>query len=105
MLSLISCEEKGTTRQRLIGNESNLPPELKGLKVYRVSCGDGDFVKVAILDNQSISTTYKSGKHAQSLVLITKEVEYGTGEIPRRPVNIESIISENDSIMIIRKSD
>ena len=62
LLTLTSCEDKGVTRQTLTGDESNLPAELKGLKVYRVSCGEGDYVKVAVIDNQVVSTTYKSGQ-------------------------------------------
>ena len=96
LLTLTSCEDKGLTRQTLTGDESNLPAELKGLKVYRVSCGEGDYVKVAVLNNQAISTTYKSGKHQQSVILVNKETE--------RTINVESIISENDSILVIKKS-
>jgi hypothetical protein len=96
LLTLTSCEDKGLTRQTLTGDESTLPAELKGLKVYRVSCGEGDYVKVAVLNNQAISTTYKSGKHQQSVILVNKETE--------RTINVESIISENDSIIVIKKS-
>jgi hypothetical protein len=96
LLTLTSCEDKGLTRQTLTGDESTLPAELKGLKVYRVSCGEGDYVKVAVLNNQAISTTYKSGKHQQSVILVNKETE--------RTINVESIISENDSILVIKKS-
>lgn len=95
-LTLLSCEDKGVTRQTLTGDESNLPAELKGLKVYRVSCGEGDYVKVAVLNHQAISTTYQSGKHQQSVILVNKETE--------RTINVESIISENDSIIVIKKS-
>jgi hypothetical protein len=95
-LLTISCEDKGVTRQTLTGDESNLPAELKGLKVYRVSCGVGDYVKVAVIDNQVVSTTYQSGKHQQSVILVNKENP--------RTINVESIISENDSIIVIKKS-
>jgi hypothetical protein len=95
-LLTISCEDKGVTRQTLTGDESNLPAELKGLKVYRVSCGVGDYVKVAVIDNQVVSTTYQSGKHQQSVILVNKETP--------RTINVESIISENDSIIVIKKS-
>jgi len=95
-LTLTSCEDKGLTRQTLTGDESTLPAELKGLKVYTVSTGEGNYVKVAVLNNQSISTTYKSGKYSQSVILVNKETE--------RTINVESIISENDSILVIKKS-
>ena len=29
----VGCEDAGTTRQQLSGNESELPEELKGLKI------------------------------------------------------------------------
>jgi len=95
-LLTISCEDKGVTKQWLSGDESTLPTELKGLKVYRVSCGEGDYVNVAVLNNQVISTTYSEGKHQQSVILVNK----GTP----RTINVESVISENDSIIVIKKS-
>jgi hypothetical protein len=76
--------------------EGTLPQELKGLKVYRVSCGEGEYVKVGILNNQAISTTYQAGKIQQSVILVNKETT--------RTINVESIISENDSIVVIKKS-
>jgi hypothetical protein len=103
-LLTISCQDKGVTRQTLTGEERTLPAELKGLKVYTVSTGEGNYVKVAVLNNQAISTTYQSGKHSQSVVLVNKEVEFGAGQITTRTINVESIISENDSILVIKKS-
>ena len=93
---LTSCEDKGITQQWLSGDESTLPQELKGLKVYRVSCGEGVYVRVGILNNQVISTTYPDGKVQESIILVNKEVA--------RTINVESIISENDSIVVIKKS-
>lgn len=93
---LVSCEDKGITKQWLSGDESNLPQELKGLKVYRVSCGDGEYVRVGILNNQVISTTYTEGKTTESVILVNKQTT--------RAINVESIISENDSIVVIKKS-
>ena len=95
-LLTISCEDKGVTSQRLTGDEPTLPAELKGLKVYTVSCGEGEYVKVGILNNQVISTTYQAGKVKQSVILVNK----GTP----RTINVESVISENDSIIVIKKS-
>lgn len=97
LLTLTSCEDKGVTHQRLIGNESNLPEEIKGLKVYSVSCGAGEWVKVGVLNKQAISTTYTSGKSTQSVILVNKEVV--------KTINVESIISENDSIIVIKKAN
>lgn len=95
-LTLTSCQDAGVTSQVLNGDEPVLPEELKGLKIYSVSCGEGVFVKVAVLNNQAVSTTYKSGKSQQSVVLINNKTE--------RTINVESIISENDSIVVIKKS-
>lgn len=95
-LTLTSCQDAGVTRQVLNGDEPVLPEELKGLKIYSVSCGQGVFVKVALLNNQVVSTTYKSGKTQQSVILLDNKT--------KRTINVESIISENDSIMVIKKS-
>jgi hypothetical protein len=96
LIFLLSCEDKGITRQKLVGDETNLPQELKGLKVYSVSCGDGVYVKVALLNKEVISTTYKEGKTENSVIILNKGSE--------RTINVESIISENDSIIVIKKS-
>lgn len=93
---IVACEDKGVTSQKLTGDESTLPAELKGLKVYRVSCGEGEYVRVGILNNQVISTTYQTGKVHQSIILVNKETA--------RTINVESIISENDSIVVIKKA-
>lgn len=103
-LLTISCQDKGVTHQTLTGEERTLPPELKGLKVYTVSTGKGSYIKVAVLNNQAVSTTYKSGKHQQSVVLVDKKLEDGIGLITQRTVSVESIISENDSIIVVKKS-
>ena len=95
IIGLTSCSEPGTTQLRLNGNESNLPDELKGLKVYSVSDGNGSHVKVAILNNQINSTTYKVGKHAQSLLLVNKQ--------DNKVIEVSSVLMENDSLIICRK--
>jgi hypothetical protein len=94
---LISCEDKGITRESLVGNEIQLPPELKGLKIYDVSIGSGSYVKVGILEDKIISTNYQVGKHRQSMIIVDKGGQ-------ERKIEFESIISENDSILVIKKS-
>jgi hypothetical protein len=94
---LTSCVDKGVTSERLAGNEETLPAELKGLKIYSVSVGGGSYVKVAILNNKPISTTYQVGKYSESTVIVDK-----TGE--EKIIHVESIISENDSIIVIKKA-
>jgi hypothetical protein len=97
LITLSSCEDAGVTRQRLYGNEANLPDELKGLKVYSVSIGDGDFIRVGILNGKVNSTTYTSGKQTESVV----ELQVNDGS--NRIIQVSSIISENDSIIVVRK--
>jgi hypothetical protein len=92
---LISCEDRGVTSERLSGNENELPEELKGLKIYNVSLGNGSYVKVAVMNNQPVATTYPEGKHTESVVMIHKN--------QNRVIDVESIISENDSILVIKK--
>jgi hypothetical protein len=80
-----------------VGNETQLPPELKGLKIYDVSIGSGSYVKVGILEDKIISTNYQVGKHRQSMIIVDKGGQ-------ERKIEFESIISENDSILVIKKS-
>jgi hypothetical protein len=101
-LFLTGCEEAGKTSQKLAGDESNLPAELKGLKVYRVSCGEGDYVKVAVLNNQVASTTYQVGKVQQSTIIVNADQDKPN----QQDIYYRSdIISENDSIIVIRKTN
>jgi hypothetical protein len=39
LLLLVSCSQKGETSIIFSGNETNLPPELKGMTVYNVAYG------------------------------------------------------------------
>lgn len=95
VLFFSSCDNAGVTKQRLNGNEQDLPPELKGLKVYSVSVGRGSFVRVAILDNKVNSTTYPVGKVQEGIIVIDKS----TG----KQINVSKILSENDSVIVCRK--
>lgn len=85
-LALMSCEESGTTQLNSI-DDSKLPNELKGLKVYDVSLGGGKWVKVAVLNNEVNSINYKEGKWDRNLIIINKK----------------TVLLENDSIIIYRK--
>lgn len=95
VIGLMSCSDPGETRLHLNGNESNLPEELKGLKVYSVSIGDGHYVKVAIIDDKINSTTYRLGKHEESLVIVNKQ--------DNKLIPVSSVLMENDSLIICRK--
>jgi len=96
-LFLPACDEAGKTNQRLQGNEQHLPPELKGLKIYSVSIGEGKSVKVALFENQVNSTTYVEGKTQQTLLLVNKVTQ------KTRTIPITEILLENDSFIICRK--
>lgn len=94
---LFSCSDAGTTQQRLNGDESTLPEELKGLKVYTVSTGGISEVKVAVLNGQVNSATYMVGKVEETTIVVNK------GEYNERTIYVKEILSENDSIIVIRK--
>jgi hypothetical protein len=96
-IAFSSCEDAGTTRNTLNGAEEKLSQELKGLKIYDMSTGSGSYVKVAVLNGAVNSTTYSVGKSHQSTIIINNQ---NTGKV----INIESIISENDSIIVAKKS-
>ena len=71
---LTSCTDAGVTSKILTGGEEQkLPDELKGLKVYWVSTGDGSGVNVAILNGLINSTTYHVGKTNQSTIILNKQ--------------------------------
>jgi hypothetical protein len=92
---LTACSPEGTTTIRLSGDENTLPNELKGLKVYDISLGDGNHVKVAVLNNNINSTTYRDGKVNKTIIVVDKRNQ--------KVINVEDIIMENDSLIICRK--
>lgn len=86
---LISCQPAGTSFKLLDGNESNLPDDLKGLKVYRVYYNEsGDNVLVAVRHTKVNSITYSSGKFKNTVLMVD---------------STSNILYENDSIIIIKK--
>ena len=91
----ISCDDAGVTSKRLNGDEKNLPDELKGLKIYSVSTGCGDYVKVAVLDGKINSTTYQVGKLQETTVIVNKQ----NGKL----IEVSQILVENDSVIVCRK--
>lgn len=94
ILFLMSCEQAGTTTFDLSGGEEKLPQELKGMKVYKVYVDGGNYVRVAILNNQINSLTYPVGK-IQNTTILSKQ----TGKL----IVVNNIISENDSIIVCKK--
>lgn len=92
---LSSCVEAGVTSKKLNGDEQNLPDELKGLKIYRVSTGGGNYVKVAVLDDKINSTTYQVGKYQESIVIVNRQTD--------RAIEVSQVLLENDSLIVCRK--
>lgn len=90
-----SCEEAGVTYKRLDGDEQTLPDALKGLKVYSVSIGKGDYVKVAIMNGEINSTTYLKGKYHETILQVNNQ----NGKL----VKVKEILMENDSMIVCRK--
>ena len=97
MFTFSGCMEKGETYKLLNGTEGNLPPELEGLKVYSVGTGNDGTIKVAILNNEVNSVTYSVGKYEETTIIINQNTK------KQRVINAKQIISENDSIIVIRK--
>lgn len=95
LLCFASCDHPGVTKLRLNGNENDLPQELKGLKIYSVSVGDGAYVKVAVLDNKANSITYPVGKFQESLIVVDNSTS--------KQIKVSQILSETDSIIVCRK--
>lgn len=91
----ISCDDAGTTSKKLNGDEQSLPDELKGLKIYSVSTGGGNYVEVAVLDGKVNSTTYQVGKIQETTVIVNKQ----NGKL----IEVSQILVENDSVIVCRK--
>lgn len=98
LVTITSCVEKGVTTQKLTGDEQNLPDELKGLKIYSVSTGGGDWIKVAVLNNQINALSYSEGKYSEHVIIVENKDSYD-----ERIIEVEEIISETDDIIVIKK--
>lgn len=80
-----SCEPSGKTNTYQI-NQELLPTELRGMKVYQVCLGDGNYIKIALLPGyETYSYTYPVGKTTNTLSFLLKK---------------DNIIFENDSIWV-----
>ena len=96
LFSATSCLKEGET-EKMLDNAGNLPPELKGLKVYAVGIGNGNVVKVAILNNNVNSVTYSEGKVEVTTLIINSNTNNS------RIIEVKEILSETDDIIVIRK--
>jgi hypothetical protein len=92
-----ACDHPGSTSLSLTGEEPGLPPELKGLKVYSVADGNVGYIQVAILNGQVNSTTWSEGKTTQSAIMVNTKAQ------PSRVIEIESVLMENDSVIMCKK--
>ena len=93
----VQCEAPGVSTQRLGGGEGTLPEVLKGLKVYSVSIGRGEYINVAVINKEINSLTYIEGKQPKS-VIIVKNSGYDQHEI-----KVKEILLEYNTIIIARK--
>lgn len=100
LIVLISCVDAGTTTTKLIGDEKKLPPELKGLKVYKVFLQGSDVVNVAVLNNKINSLSYNGDDDdddKRSVVIL----ENTKGE--SRVIHYTEILSETNEYILIKK--
>jgi len=93
----IGCHEAGTTIPKLNGNEENLPPELKGLKVYSVYIDNDVSINVAVLNNNLNSLNYYENKINKSVIILENNNSNS------RIVHYSEIISETDEYILIKK--
>jgi hypothetical protein len=98
---LISCGMKedfvGDSTKTLDGNESNLPTEIKGLRVYSVKTKNG-WVNVGIKDNvTSLNYDVQYGKtlRNETVILINKD--------NNKLIQVKEILMENDSMIVCKK--
>lgn len=100
LLLFFTCSEKGTTEIVLNGEAStNLPEDLKGLKIYNVSLGDGVSIKVATLKGKMNSIQYKNNKSSEDVIIF--EDSWDNSE--KREIPVKKIIMENNSIIVAEK--
>lgn len=97
MFIAVSCEDPGVSSQKLTGTEENLPAALKGLKVYTVSLGEGDYVKVAMFGDNINSATYSEGKTTETTIIINPE------NYNMRTIHAKEIVYETNEIIVVRK--
>lgn len=98
MIVLTSCYDKGTI---LTGTDSEAyrPFALNGdtIDLYKFAPADDQLVWIGIRRNhEDVILNYRSGKHNQSIILIDKNSK-GAKVIKG------NVISENDSVAVIRK--
>lgn len=96
---LTGCSDPttGAKYESLVGKE--LPPELKGLKVYYVNAAGPEYtaaVYVAVLGDSVNSLTYREEKVDRHVIMV------GSGK-KERIIYAKEIISETDSVIVLHK--
>lgn len=95
---LVGCDSSPS--QVPIAQENQLPPELKGLKIYAVETGSngmGRTIYVGYVPNkQTMSLEYSQDKTTESVIVVKDTASNKT-------IFAKSIIMENDSMVIVRK--
>lgn len=95
MIIILSSCGVGKTHVELNGNEEQLPPELKGVKIYSIKTGVLSSVEIALLNNNINSITYPYGKSRKSTIIVNKQ----NGKL----IEVTEILIENDSLIVCRK--
>ena len=96
VISMFSCGKAGDIRKYYV-DDSKLPIELQGLKVYTVCYADEQWIRIAVLNDKINSISHDEGTNNRTTV--TTVVVSSSNRI----INAREIISENDSIIVIRK--
>lgn len=102
LLLLSSCQEPGTTTNVLSDN-SKLPAELKGLKVYKVTTENGNRIFVGILPNKNITNVqFPQGKGTANLLLVN-DIDDVNNDNNTVFIKVSNVVFENDSMILCRK--
>lgn len=90
-LLFLSCDDNGTVVSRSEGTING-----HAIKVFSYCLGDGDWVKVAFIDDKINSTNYNEGKTKENVIIVNNPNQ--------KPVVINGeIIMNNDSLILIKK--
>ena len=96
---LTSCyPEQGTSIVKLKGDESALPQDLKGLKIYKVFTEGNEYVRVGVIKNQVVSTQESVFKGK-----VWENIDVVMVNSPKQIYKVKSVLMENDSLIVFRK--
>ena len=94
------CDEPGVSK-RIIGPQNeNLPPELKGLVISKVSVGNGTYIYVGTLNDEAIATRVTAGKTVTNFTLLTKAQDKNSKV---RYLEGYKIIFEDSTTVVLKK--